>query len=129
MKKRTINMLNVIRIRSSGSIAIRNTNAPARCMPALRWIHHNVRSSPCLRCFHVLACLVSFQERYAALALESRTFGRWRAQSRALSHGLRRLVPLGLLRMFTENELGLLLAGPGDINPDDWERRVYAGGA
>ena len=62
------------------------------------------------------------QALYASLALESRTFGRWRKQAKALSRGLRRLVPLALLKMFTENELGLLLAGPGDIDPADWER-------
>eukprot|EP00752_Nemacystus_decipiens_P016811 g15043.t1 len=61
---------------------------------------------------------------YASLALESRTFGRWRKQARALSRGLRRLVPLALLKMFTENELGLLLSGPGDIDPADWERHT-----
>lgn len=62
------------------------------------------------------------KERYAALALESRTYGRWRAQAHALSQGLRRLIPLGLLKMFTENELGLLVAGPGEIDLDDWQR-------
>ncbi|CAN0029115.1 unnamed protein product [Scytosiphon promiscuus] len=61
---------------------------------------------------------------YASLAVESRTSGRWRKQAKALAHGLRRMVPLGLLKMFTENELGLLLAGPGDIDPDDWERNA-----
>ncbi|CAN0537885.1 unnamed protein product, partial [Scytosiphon promiscuus] len=54
--------------------------------------------------------------------VESRTSGRWRKQAKALAHGLRRMVPLALLKMFTENELGLLLAGPGDIDPHDWER-------
>lgn len=80
----------------------------------------DVSSSP----FLLFNCFVgnNFQERYAALALESRTFGRWRAQSYALSKGLRRLVPLRLIKMFTENELGLLLAGPGEIDPDDWQR-------
>lgn len=62
------------------------------------------------------------QALYAKLALESKTAGRWRKQAKALAHGMRRLVPLGLLKMFTENELGLLLAGPGDIDPGDWER-------
>ncbi|CAM9133251.1 unnamed protein product [Ectocarpus sp. 8 AP-2014] len=61
---------------------------------------------------------------YAKLALESKTAGRWRKQAKALAHGMRRLVPLGLLKMFTENELGLLLAGPGDIDPGDWERNA-----
>eukprot|EP00903_Cladosiphon_okamuranus_P014905 g13802.t1 len=65
---------------------------------------------------------------YASLALESRTFGRWRKQARALSRGLRRLVPLALLKMFTESELGLLLAGPGDIDPVDWERHTHFDG-
>ncbi|CAM9593230.1 unnamed protein product, partial [Hapterophycus canaliculatus] len=62
------------------------------------------------------------QGLYASLAVESRTAGRWRKQAKALSHGLRRMVPVGLLKMFTENELGLLLAGAGDIDPHDWER-------
>ncbi|CBJ30487.1 HECT domain and ankyrin repeat containing, E3 ubiquitin protein ligase 1 [Ectocarpus siliculosus] len=62
---------------------------------------------------------------YAKLALESKTTGRWRKQAKALAHGMRRLVPLGLLKMFTENELGLLLAGPGDIDPGDWERNAH----
>lgn len=35
---------------------------------------------------------------------------------------MKRFVPLPLLKMFTENELGVLLAGPGDIDPDEWER-------
>ncbi|CAM9232298.1 unnamed protein product [Ectocarpus sp. 4 AP-2014] len=61
---------------------------------------------------------------YAKLALESKTAGRWRKQAKALAHGMRWLVPLGLLKMFTENELGLLLAGPGDIDPGDWERNA-----
>ncbi|CAN0448343.1 unnamed protein product, partial [Laminaria digitata] len=62
------------------------------------------------------------KELYAALALESRTYGRWRKQARAMAQGLKRLVPLVLLKMFNENELGLLLAGPGEIDPEDWER-------
>ena len=74
-----------------------------------------------------VSCFRSFRcqkERYAALALESRTYGRWRRQARAIAQGLKRLVPLSLLKMFNENELGLLLAGPGEIDPEDWERSV-----
>ncbi|CAM9391026.1 unnamed protein product [Discosporangium mesarthrocarpum] len=61
---------------------------------------------------------------YADLAVESLTYGRWKKQAKALATGVNRLVPLGLLRMFSENELGLLLAGPGDIDPADWRRHT-----
>ncbi|CAM9611328.1 unnamed protein product [Choristocarpus tenellus] len=61
---------------------------------------------------------------YASLAVESRTYGRWCRQARALSSGIGRVVPLRLLCMFTENELGLLLAGPGEIDPEDWQRHT-----